>query len=77
VQEDKVCYELLSLAWSTTAEITLAPLQDLLELGKEYRMNPPGTFGGSNWSWSIRPEQMSSLEKYWISQLTETYCRNR
>jgi len=77
VQEDNVCYELLSLAWTSTAEITLMPLQDLLELGKDCRMNLPGTFGGSNWGWSSRPEQMSSLEQHWISQLTETYCRNR
>ena len=77
VQEDYVCYELLSLAWSSTAEITLTPLQDLLELGKECRMNLPETFGGSNWGWSNRPEQMSSLEQHWISQLMETYCRKK
>ena len=76
MQEDNVCYELLSLAWSSTAEITLAPLQDLLELGKECRMNLPGTIGESNWSWSSRHEQMISLELLWISQLKETYCRN-
>ena len=46
VQEDNVCYELLSLAWYSTAKIT--PLQDLLELGKECKMNLLGTFGGSN-----------------------------
>ena len=64
VQEDNVCYELLSLAWSSTAEITLIPLQDLLELGKECRINLPVTLGGSNLNWSSRPEQMSSLEQH-------------
>ena len=77
MQEDYVRYELLSLAWSSTAEITRAPLKDLLVLGKECRMNLPETFGGNNWDWSNRPEQMSSLEQHWISQLTETHCRNR
>ena len=57
MHEDNVCYELLRLAWSSTAEITLAPLQDLLELGKECMMNQSGTFSGSNWGWSSRPEQ--------------------
>lgn len=75
VQEDNVCYELLSLTWSSIAEITLAPLLDLLELGKEWRMNLLGAFGGSNWVWSSRPGQMSSLEQHWIFQLTETYCK--
>ena len=72
MQEDNVCYELLSLARSSTAEITLKPLKDLLEFGKECGINLPGTFGGNNWDWSGRPEQMSSLEQHWISQLTET-----
>ena len=64
MQEDYVCYELLSLAWSSTAEITLALLQDLLELGKECRMNLLGAFGGCNWVWSSRPGQMISLEQH-------------
>lgn len=27
------------------------PLQDVLGLGSEHRMNAPGTLGGSNWAW--------------------------
>ena len=77
MQEYNVCYELLSLAWSSTAEINLMSLQALLELGKECKKNLPGTFGGSNLGWSSRPEQMSSIEQHWISQLTETNGRNR
>ena len=43
VQEDKFCYELIPLAWSSTAVFSLAPLQDLLVLGEDCRMNLPGT----------------------------------
>ena len=37
------------LAWSSTAGLAIAPLQDLLSLGAEARMNVPGQSGG-NWA---------------------------
>lgn len=77
VKEDAVCYELLRLAWSSIADIALAPLQDLLNLGGECRMNLPGTSGGKNWGWRFRTEQLNSLHQHWIKNLTETYGRNQ
>jgi 4-alpha-glucanotransferase len=46
VPEDSVCYKLMRLVWSSIAVFSLAPLQDLLVLGEECRMNLPGTSGG-------------------------------
>ena len=77
VQEDSVCYELMRLAWSSTAVFSLAPLQDLLGLGADCRMNLPGTSGGKNWGWRCRSRQMKDLKQHWIAQLTETYGRNQ
>jgi len=34
---------LLNLAWSSAAALAIAPLQDVLNLGKEARMNQPGS----------------------------------
>ena len=45
VQEDSVVYRLMRLAWSSTDVFALAPLQDLLGLGDDCRMNLPGTSG--------------------------------
>ena len=75
VQEDSVCYELMRLAWSSTAVFALAPLQDLLGLSGDCRMNLPGTSGGKNWGWRCRSWQMKDLKQHWIAQLTETYGR--
>jgi len=75
VQEDSVCYELMRLAWSSTAVFALAPLQDLLSLSGDCRMNLPGTSGGKNWGWRCRSWQMKDLKQHWIIQLTETYAR--
>ena len=40
----------MRLAWSSKAALAIAPLQDLLNLGSEARMNVPGHAGG-NWTW--------------------------
>ncbi len=37
---------MIRLAWSSVAKLAVIPLQDLLELGTEARMNVPGTLGG-------------------------------
>jgi len=47
---------LMSLAWSSMAALAIAPLQDLLNLGAESRMNVPGRASG-NWRWRS-PEGM-------------------
>ncbi|WP_352399624.1 4-alpha-glucanotransferase [Anaerotignum sp.] len=42
-------WDFIRLAFSSTAQIAIIPLQDVLGLGEEYRMNLPGTTQG-NWS---------------------------
>jgi 4-alpha-glucanotransferase len=39
---------LMGLAWSSKAALAMAPLQDLLSLGSEARMNVPGRAGGNS-----------------------------
>ncbi len=39
--------------------MALAPLQDLLELDTEKRMNLPGSLGGTNWAWRYSSEVLS------------------
>ncbi len=45
-------------ALQTAARLAVAPLQDLLGLGSEARMNTPGTPTG-NWRWRFRWDQLS------------------
>ena len=66
---------LMHLAWSSMAALTMAPLQDLLNLGAETRMNVPGRASG-NWGWRC-PEDMLSLPAFeWLQELTETSKRS-
>jgi len=55
---DEVAWELIDLAWSSSAALAIAPLQDLLNLGAEARMNLPGSVEG-NWRWRCTDEMLS------------------
>ena len=53
----EVAAEFLRLAWSSVAALSIAPLQDLLDLGSEARMNLPGT-AEENWCWRSTDEML-------------------
>ena len=67
---------LMDLAWSSKAALAIAPLQDLLNLGAESRMNVPGRPGG-NWRWRCREEILSQSSFEWLRKLTEASKRSR
>ncbi|MFL6446405.1 MAG: 4-alpha-glucanotransferase [Bryobacteraceae bacterium] len=50
--------ELIRLAWSSRATLAITPLQDVLNLGREGRMNVPGEPEG-NWRWRAMPHMLS------------------
>jgi 4-alpha-glucanotransferase len=52
----EVPWELIRLAWASVAVIAVAPLQDVMSLGNEARMNKPGVAEG-NWRWRFRGDQ--------------------
>jgi 4-alpha-glucanotransferase len=49
---------LIETAWSSPAALAIAPLQDLLNLGNEARMNMPGRADG-NWCWRCSEEMLT------------------
>ena len=57
IEDDDLVRGLVRLALSSRARTAILPLQDVLELGGEARMNRPGTFGGGNWQWRLQPGQ--------------------
>jgi 4-alpha-glucanotransferase len=50
VPTDDVSWDFIQSVWSSKAGVAIAPVQDLLNLGVEGRMNVPGTPAG-NWRW--------------------------
>jgi 4-alpha-glucanotransferase len=47
---DEISWNLIGAAYASAAELAVAPLQDVLGLGSEARMNVPGVARG-NWRW--------------------------
>jgi 4-alpha-glucanotransferase len=74
-RSDEAAPVLMQLAWSSMAALTIAPLQDLLNLGAESRMNVPGRAGG-NWGWRCPEEKLSRSAFQWLQELTETSKRS-
>jgi 4-alpha-glucanotransferase len=60
---------LMRLAWSSAAALAIAPLQDLLNLGAEARMNVPGRTDG-NWRWRCTEAMLSGSAFEWLRDLT-------
>jgi 4-alpha-glucanotransferase len=61
---------LTELAWSSRAALAIAPLQDLLNLGREARMNVPGRAEG-NWRWRVTDNMLSDLSFERLRDLTK------
>lgn len=61
-------------AWSSVADIAIAPMQDFLGLGTEHRMNIPSTIGG-NWEWRVTEKQLSKSLAKRMRRLTKLYGR--
>jgi 4-alpha-glucanotransferase len=51
---------LVRLAYTSVANLAILPMQDVLGLGSEARMNTPGTATG-NWSWQLTAPPPASL----------------
>ena len=65
---------MLRAVWQSVAGLAVAPVQDVLGLGSEARMNLPGTAAG-NWRWRLRPGQLESEPMRHLAELTELYGR--
>ena len=59
---DDIVPYILDAAWGSVSETAIAPMQDLLGLGAECRMNYPGTVGG-NWEWRMLPQDLSAAAR--------------
>ena len=61
--------QLICLAWLSPAALAITPLQDLLNLDREGRMNVPGRVDG-NWRWRATPHMLSARSFNALGELT-------
>ena len=71
-----IAWDFIRLAWSSVADYAITPLQDVLNLGSEARMNFPGRPDG-NWCWRFRPEQLNPWLLDRLADLTRLYGREQ
>jgi 4-alpha-glucanotransferase len=67
---------LIDSAWSSVAALAIAPLQDVLNLGNEGRMNIPGR-GDGNWRWRCTEEMIHGPVFEWLRTLTDSSRRSQ
>jgi 4-alpha-glucanotransferase len=65
----------LDALWRSSANWCLAPMQDLLGLGAEGRMNLPGSSSG-NWAWRMNDRWPRKKIAAQLSRLSARYARN-
>jgi 4-alpha-glucanotransferase len=66
----------MEAVWCSVAALAMAPLQDLLNLGREARMNVPGRAEG-NWRWRCTEDMLSDPAFVWLHDLTNDANRSR
>jgi 4-alpha-glucanotransferase len=71
---EAINWDLIRLALASVADTAVCPLQDLLGLGSEARMNVPGRAQG-NWSWRFCRSQLEPQLLDRLARLTATYGR--
>lgn len=67
-------WEMIRAAWASVANTAIVPVQDLLGIGNEGRMNLPASTSG-NWYWRLSAEALDKEILDRLKGLTETYGR--
>ena len=70
-----IAWDLIRLAWASTACTAMTTTQDLLELGHHARMNTPSTLGPPNWCWRLLPGMLTDDIAGRLLTLTAIYGR--
>lgn len=74
MERDGIHWALIRVALSSVAHLTITPLQDVLGLGTEARMNYPGKPSG-NWAWRYAPDVLIQELGEHLRSLTTLYGR--
>ena len=74
ISGENIVWDLIRSALVSVADTVIIPLQDILSLGSEARMNIPGTASG-NWVWRYSPEALNAGLAANLLRLTEIFGR--
>ena len=66
----------MKAVWGCVGDMAIVPMQDILGIGSEGRMNTPSTLG-MNWKWRAVDGQITSALAKKVCKNMEIYCRKR
>jgi 4-alpha-glucanotransferase len=72
--KEGIHWTLICLAMSSVANLAIFPVQDLLGLGSNAKMNSPGTVE-DNWNWRYSPNVLTEDISYHLKHLTTLFGR--
>ena len=73
-EPEAVTPAMIRLAYASVAQLALVPMQDILDLGSEARMNFPSRPDG-NWEWRFSADDLSDERAQWLKHLATMYGR--
>jgi 4-alpha-glucanotransferase len=71
----EINWDFIRAAFASVADLAIVPLQDVLGLGSEARMNLPASAEG-NWSWRYTPDSLTEEHSRRLRELSELYGRS-
>lgn len=76
IAAEDLCWLLIENAFKSKADMAIIPMQDVLCLGSDARMNIPSTIGGRNWAWRLEKGKLTQELREKLAGLSEQYGRN-
>jgi 4-alpha-glucanotransferase len=71
----EIHWDFIRAALASVADLAIIPLQDVLGLGNDARMNLPNSTTG-NWSWRYTSNTLTNELRDRLKELTALYGRN-
>ncbi|HEX5638131.1 MAG TPA: 4-alpha-glucanotransferase, partial [Gammaproteobacteria bacterium] len=70
----QILRQMIVMTLSSVARLAILPMQDILELDAQHRMNTPGTTVG-NWLWRFDWAMLQPAMRHRMQQLLKLYGR--
>ncbi|MDD2296351.1 MAG: 4-alpha-glucanotransferase [Sphaerochaetaceae bacterium] len=74
--DEGVPWHMVRAVMVSCARYAIVPMQDILGLGSEGRMNTPGTVGELNWTWRVTPQQISKEVSARLVSIVQPFKRD-
>lgn len=73
--DDDIVWDLIREALSSVSNYAIIPMQDILDLDTESRMNTPSTLEDSNWAWRMQSDDVNDFTADRLRTMIELYGR--